>query len=96
MTEDHWLDPAQEHAVAVAVTVLRTWAGAGEDPDAALLEILRDQDPATAMVGLATVSRLLAIELGACSRRTERAVLADLAKRTLVAPPLTDGRRSVR
>lgn len=96
MTEEHWLDPAQQHAVAAALTVVRAWADAREDPEAVLLEVLRDQDPARAMVGLATASRLLAIELAACSRRTESAVLADLAERALTFASPTDSRRVAR
>lgn len=80
-----WLEPAQQHAAATALQVLRRWTNADHDPDAELLDALRQQDPATALVGLATVARLLAIELAACSQRTECAVLAELD--TLVSSP---------
>lgn len=91
MHDRPWLEPAQQHATATALTVLRAWAGEHDDPDTVLLDHLRDQDPATAMIGLATVARLLAVELGACSHRTEREVLAELAGRVASAAPAADG-----
>jgi len=91
MAGQHWLEPAQQHAVVTAMTVVRAWAEAQGDPEAALLEALRRQDAATAMIGLATVARLLAVELGVCSHRTEEAVLADLAERVSSTAPAADG-----
>ena len=91
MAGQHWLEPAQQHAVTTALAVVRAWAEAQDDPEAALLDALRRQDPATAMVGLATMARLLAVELGVCSHRTEEAVLADLAERVSATAPVADG-----
>jgi len=83
MSDDHWLAPAQQHAVAAALDVLQAWTGTRHDPDSALLEALRRQDPATAMIGLATVARLFAIELAHRSDRSEQEVIAGAAVRTL-------------
>lgn len=55
-----------------------TRADTALSPDEVLLRELGQQDVATCLIGLATVARLLAMELGACSRRDERQVLADL------------------
>lgn len=84
-----WLEPPQQHAVVTATAVLNAWADETDDPEAALLDALRHQDPAIVMIGLATVARMLAVELGACSHRPERAVLAELAQR--VAPIAPEG-----
>lgn len=78
MTAQHWLDPTQQHAARSALRVLRSWASAADDPDEVLLRSLAQEDLATVLLGLATVSRLLAIELGACSARSEHEVLAEL------------------
>ncbi len=91
MAGQPWLEPAQQHAVATSMAVLRAWAEARDDPEDVLLEALRHQDPATVIIGLATVARLLAVELGVCSHRTETAVLADLADRAAAAAPAGDG-----
>ncbi len=93
MRDDQWLDPAQQHAVAVALGAVHSWAAADEDHEAVLVQALRDQDPATVMIGLATVTRLLAIELGAGSGRSELTVLDDLTEQTVRSAPLTDGHR---
>lgn len=90
MAGQHWLEPEQQHAAVTALAVVRSWSDQRDDPDAALLDALRQQDPATAMIGLATVARLLAIELGACSHRSEHAVLADLAERVSSPAPAAD------
>lgn len=90
MAGQHWVEPAQQHAVVTAMTVVRAWTEAQDDPEAALLDALRRQDHATAMIGLATVARLLAVELGVCSHRTEEAVLADLAERVSATAPAAD------
>ncbi|MEE4021696.1 hypothetical protein V1Y59_01290 [Gordonia sp. PKS22-38] len=59
--------------------ILTTWSHAEYDSEEALARAVRDQrDPDEAAVGLATVSRLLAIELAAASGRSERAVIGDL------------------
>lgn len=89
MAELSWLEPAQQHAVVTATAVLRAWAEEPDDPEAALLDALRRQDPAILMIGLATVARMLAVELGACSHRPEGAVLVELAQR--VAPLAPEG-----
>jgi hypothetical protein len=91
MAEQSWLGPAQQHAVVTAMAVLRAWAEESDDPEDVLLETLRRQDPATVIIGLATVARLLAVELGVCSHRTEAAVLADLAERVASAAPAGNG-----
>ncbi|MFD5213338.1 hypothetical protein [Microbacterium sp. NPDC058345] len=71
---------AQYRDIHAGLRVVRAWAEADDYPEAALDEALQREDgPAGTAIGLATVARLLAIELAAASGRTEIAVLDDLA-----------------
>lgn len=90
MAGQSWLEPAQQHAALTAMAVLIAWADERDDPEDVLLEVLRQQDPATAMIGLATVARLLAVEQAVCSHRTEWTVLAELAESIASAAPAGD------
>lgn len=78
MATGGWLEPAQQQPALTALRVLRGWAAATDDADGVLLRSLREQDTASLLLGLTTVARLLAIELGACSDRSEHEVLAEL------------------
>lgn len=80
-----WFEPAQQHALHTAVGILRTWAEA--EDDVVLRETLDAQDPDTALVGLATAARILAVELGLHRRRSELAVLAELGTLGVASGP---------
>lgn len=72
------MSDAQASAAEAGLRTLVTWSLATADPQDALLEALRREDPAEVAVGLATIGRMLAVELGIRSGRDEIAVLADL------------------
>lgn len=74
-----WLSDAQFRSVLAGLRVVDAWVSADEDPDLALGHALRrEPDVADVVVGLATVSRLLAIDLAAVTGRTEGQVLRDI------------------
>lgn len=82
VTEPSWVSEAQFRSIQAGLRVVSAWADAHHEPEAALDGALRcEPDPADVVVGLATVSRLLAIELAAASGSTESAVLERLGAR---------------
>ncbi|WP_422771451.1 hypothetical protein ACN28C_33375 [Plantactinospora sp. WMMC1484] len=76
---DSWLSPTQFRCLRSGLRVVTTWAAEDLEPEAALTQALHDE-PALVevVVGLATVSRLLAIELATATGATEAEVLARL------------------
>ena len=82
VTESSWISEAQLRSIEAGLRVVAAWALADREPDAALDGALRrEPDPADVVVGLATVSRLLAIELAAAIGSTEGAVFERLVAR---------------
>lgn len=72
-----WLSPTQFRCLRSGLRVVTTWAAEHREPDTALQQALHDEpDPFEVVVGLATVSRLLAIELAAATGVTETEVLS--------------------
>lgn len=79
ITEPSWVSEAQFRSIQAGLRVVTAWADAEHEPEAAFDGALRrEPDSADVVVGLATVSRLLAIELGVATGTTEGAVLARL------------------
>ncbi len=77
-----WVDPAQFHAVEAGLRVVAAWSRATCDADVALEGALRQEpDQADVLVGLATVTRLLAMELAVVTASSETEVLAQLDAR---------------
>lgn len=75
-----WVSPLQYRGIRAGLRVVDAWARAERDPEDALDRALgREDDPAGVVVGLATVTRLLAIELAVATGRSEAAVLDGLA-----------------
>ncbi|QSB15130.1 hypothetical protein JQS43_01765 [Natronosporangium hydrolyticum] len=75
-----WLSPTQFRCLRSGLRVVTTWAAEDRESDTALQQALHDEpDPSEVIVGLATVSRLLAIELAAATGATETEVLSRLA-----------------
>ena len=71
-----WVSDAQYRCIQAGLRVLRSWTRAGRDPDAALGRALwYEPDGAQVVVGLATVARLLAMELAAATGTGEQEVL---------------------
>lgn len=71
-----WVSDAQYRSVRAGLRVLRAWTRPGRDPEAALARALRyEPDGGQVVVGLATVARLLAMELAAATGVREREVL---------------------
>lgn len=82
ITEPTWVPEAQFRSIQARLRVVAAWADAEQEPEAALDGALRSEpDPADVVVRLATVSRLLAIELAAATGLSEAAVLAQLGVR---------------
>ncbi|WP_448262403.1 hypothetical protein [Microbacterium aurum] len=82
VSESSWVSDAQFRSVHAGLRVVSAWADADQEPEAALDGALRHEpDAADVVVGLATVSRLLAIELAAATGSTEGAVLEGLGAR---------------
>lgn len=80
VTEQTWVSAVQYRSIQAGLRVVGAWADAGREPEAALDGALRGEpDPADVVVGLATVARLLALELAAATGTTETAVLNRLA-----------------
>lgn len=78
--DECWVSAAQYRGIQAGLRVVNAWAGAGDDPDSELDRALRREDEsADVVVGLATVARLIAIELAAATGRTETGVLDQLA-----------------
>lgn len=74
------LSAEQAHALDTALRVMVRWLTAVEDPDRALLDAVDAEHPGEVVVGLATLDRLLLIELAAATGRSEVAVLAELRR----------------
>lgn len=72
------LDSDQLEAVRAGVTVLTAWALAEDDPVDTLLAACRREHAEVLAIGLASVARLLALELGVASGRREDEVIRDL------------------
>lgn len=72
------MNDAQADAAQAGLRALVAWSLATTDPEDALLHALAREDTAEVTIGLATVGRMLALELGLRSGRDEVAVLADL------------------
>lgn len=78
-TEPSWVSAAQFRSIQAGLRVVEAWVDAEREPESALDGALRrEADLGDVVVGLATVSRLLAIELAAETGVTEGAVLARL------------------
>ncbi|MGB4778097.1 hypothetical protein [Microbacterium sp.] len=74
--EPSWVSSAQFRSIQAGLRIVAAWADADHEPESALDGALRrESDPADVVVGLATVSRLLAIELATATGATEGAVL---------------------
>lgn len=81
-THEPWVSAAQFRSIRAGIRVVGAWAGAEHDPDSALDDALRrEADPGDVVVGLATVTRLLAMELAAATGSTEAGVLRHLDAR---------------
>jgi hypothetical protein len=81
-TRSRWVSDAQFGSIQAGLRVVGDWAAADDDPEGALDRALRrEPDGDVVGVGLATVSRLLAIELAAATGSTEADVLERLAER---------------
>lgn len=79
ITEPSWVSEAQFRSIQAGLRVVDAWADADREPEAALDGALRrEPDSADVVVGLATVSRPLAIELAAATGATGGAVLVRL------------------
>ncbi|GAA3661032.1 hypothetical protein [Microbacterium marinilacus] len=82
VSEPSWVSEDQYRSIQAGLRVVAAWADAEHEPEAALDGALRrESDPGDVVVGLATVSRLLAIELAAATGATEGAILARLGAR---------------
>ncbi|MGW4069246.1 hypothetical protein [Nocardia grenadensis] len=74
-----WVSDAQFRCIESGLRILSAYTRAEGDVESALAQAVEsERDLGRAAVGLATVSRLLAIELAAASGRSERAVVDDL------------------
>lgn len=75
-----WVSDAQFRSIGTGLRVLSSWTHADGAPEDALAAAVRSEHDTNAVaVGLATVARLLAIELAAASGRSERAVIDELS-----------------
>lgn len=80
VTGQTWVSQAQYRSIQAGLRVVGAWTAADHAPEAALDGALRrERDPADVVVGLATVARLLALELAAATGASETAVLNRLA-----------------
>jgi hypothetical protein len=80
LKDERWVSVPQYQGIQAGLRVINAWAEAGDNPESALDWALRREDsPADVVVGLATVARLLAVELAAATGRTETSVLDQLA-----------------
>lgn len=71
-----WVSEAQYRCIRSGLRVLSAWLRPSDDPEAALSRALGyEPDGGQVLVGLATIARLLAMELAAATGRTEREVL---------------------
>ncbi|MDQ1122598.1 hypothetical protein [Microbacterium trichothecenolyticum] len=76
-TESTWVSDAQYRSIHAGLRVVEAWGDAEHDPEEALSRALRaEADPADLVIGLATLSRLLALELAAAAGVSEAVVLA--------------------
>ncbi|MFY1637086.1 hypothetical protein ACN27F_28055 [Solwaraspora sp. WMMB335] len=74
-----WLSPTQFRCLRSGLRVVTTWAAEDREPETALQQALHDEPALVEVtVGLATVSRLLAIELATATGATETEVLRRL------------------
>ncbi|MFT3862297.1 hypothetical protein [Micropruina sp.] len=77
-TDRRWVSDAQYRCIRAGLRVLSAWTRPSRDPEAALSRALRyEPDGGQVTVGLATIARLLAMELAAATGRTEREVLEE-------------------
>lgn len=75
--ESTWVSAAQYRSIQAGLRVVEAWGDADRDPEEALGCALRaEPDAADLVIGLATVSRLLALELAAATGTSEGLVLA--------------------
>ena len=71
-----WESDAQYRCIRAGLRVLSAWTRSTRDPEAALARALRyEHDGGQVVIGLATVSRLLAMELAAATGVSEQDVL---------------------
>lgn len=81
--DGQWVSDLQYRCMTAGLGVVRSWVDAGQEQQETLLAALRREPvPGELVIGLATVSRLLAIELAAATGRTEREVLHRLDELT--------------
>ncbi len=74
--DQRWVSDAQYRCIRSGLRVLSAWTRSTRDPEAALARAVRyEPDGGQVVVGLATVARLLAMELAAATGVTEREVL---------------------
>ncbi|WP_439030813.1 hypothetical protein [Gordonia terrae] len=75
-----WVSDAQFRSIGTGLRILSSWTHADDAPEEALARAVgSERDTNAAAVGLATVARLLAIELAAASGRSERTVIDELS-----------------
>ena len=81
-TESAWVSDVQYRGIQAGLRIVGAWAAADRSPQVAFEEALhRESDPTEVVVGLATVSRLLAIELAVVTGSTEADVIRGIAHR---------------
>lgn len=79
-SDEPWVSAPQYRGIHAGLRIVSAWAGAPFQPEEALdLALRQEQDPTEVVVGLATVARLLALELGAATGRSDLVVLEHLA-----------------
>lgn len=79
-TDDpQWVSDLQYRCTMSGLRVVGSWIDSDHEPEQALVSaVRREPAPDELVIGLATVSRLLTIELAAATGRTEREVLRGL------------------
>lgn len=78
--DERWVSAQQYRGIRVGLRIVREWADAADEPETALHRALQqERDPADVVVGLATVARLLALEVATATRASETDVLDRLA-----------------
>lgn len=90
-----WVSEDQYRGIRVGLRIVESWATAGEEPERELSRALRrERDPSDIVIGLATVARLLAIDLAAATGASEEAVLGRLERNVEALQHPLDGARS--
>ncbi|MFV0374434.1 hypothetical protein [Microbacterium sp.] len=78
-TEDGWVSAEQYRGIRVGLRIVEAWADARDEPEEKLrVALQRETDLPDIVIGLATVARLLAIDLAAATGRSELAVVEHL------------------